>query len=441
MRSEKLLLRTNPAVSKTAARRDSRGRPPRAFTRPRPVRRRSASRCSPHAAPAPRAPRSAPGGKRTGLGRSRLLALRAAAALAALALTVGCAGAARSPYGRGMETRPADVVEQKQAQPEESAAADLVEKLEEQRRAIERASADDGSAESRTAAAAEHASPAGGTTAPGGQEAAAGEPGREQSPAEPPVREGEGAARAGEEPAAAGAPETSPPETAESLEPERERRPAEELTVEYLISLLESRGERSPAEEEAYRRLLGIAESGARPAQGSRAYNLLGQARDAVMEGDMEAAQSLASRALAELRRRTDPSIDRLIFATEVRNYGNADVVEDPSFRPGQQVLVVADLSNFACEPVGSDSAEGGPLYHTRMTQRLAIYAADGSLAWQKSHGPFEYQAEGYVATMFVPRVFRLPQNLKSGEYTLKCEVEDLLAERRDERSVEFEIR
>ena len=139
------------------------------------------------------------------------------------------------------------------------------------------------------------------------------------------------------------------------------------------------------------------------------------------------------------LRRRTDPTIDRLFFAREVRNYGDATVIESARFGPGETVLVVADLSDFACEEVSGSA--GGRLYHTRMTYRLAIYDRDGRLYWQHSEGPFEYQASARISTMFLPKRFRLPAGLSAGQYVIKAEVVDHLAGKQTQASADFAVR
>lgn len=215
----------------------------------------------------------------------------------------------------------------------------------------------------------------------------------------------------------------------------------QELSVAHLISLLEAKEKRTAAEEEAYRRLLGIARTDRYAAgdEGSPAGRLLDAALDALAEGDVEKAQAKTAEALALLRRETDPSIDRLFFAVKVRNYGNADVIENPVFSPGQVVLAVVDLSNFCCLPVEGGSLPGR--YFTKMTLRLAIYDAKGALCWQKADGPREYRAAGYVATMFWPSKFRLPLGLKAGKYTIKAEVIDHLAGRQTQSTAEFTVK
>jgi len=236
-------------------------------------------------------------------------------------------------------------------------------------------------------------------------------------------------------PAAKPAPQPAVRQPAASAAP-ADKSESRELTVDYLLSLLD-KSERTPAEEEAYRRLLGLGGPEENPS--GPVESLLVEAREAAERGDDETAQAKASQALTLLRRLTDPSIDRLFFAREVRNYGNADVVEVTRFSPGEVVLVVADISNFACEEVpGADPPE---LYTTRMTYRLAIYDTRGALHWQHSEGPFEYQASTCISSMFLPKKFRLPAGLKPGEYVVKAELVDHLAGRQTEAAVDFTVR
>ncbi len=210
-----------------------------------------------------------------------------------------------------------------------------------------------------------------------------------------------------------------------------------EYTVDYLVSLLDAK-ERTPAEEEAYRRLLALAGLDT-PARAGSVERLLEQAREAAGRGDDREAQAMAAEALAILRNRTDPTIDRLFFAREVRSYGNAVLVENARFAPSEMVLVVVDLSDFACEEVAGTGADR--LYHTRMTYRLAIYDTDGRLYWQHSEGPFEYQSSSRISTMFLPKKFRLPAGLTAGQYVIKAEIVDHLAGKQTQASADFAVR
>ncbi len=212
-----------------------------------------------------------------------------------------------------------------------------------------------------------------------------------------------------------------------------------ELTVDELIGLLGKKESRTPQEEEAYMRLLGLAAAAEAERPRGPIADLLAQAREALARGEYETAQGHLRQALELLRAETDPHIDRLVFARAVYSYGNAQVIADPQFKAGQLVMVVTDLSDFACLPLSGD---GSPRrYRTKMTHRLAIYDGGGVLYWQESYGPFEYQADGYVATMFLPRKLHLPSNLKAGKYIMKAEVVDDLAGRQTQASVEFSVR
>jgi|GEM_PF-2917390 len=214
--------------------------------------------------------------------------------------------------------------------------------------------------------------------------------------------------------------------------------PQSELTVDGLIAQLEKKEARTPAEDEVYKRLLGVAAPPVPPAGTSDAYTLLGQARDSLLKADYEVARERVFRVLQLVREKTNPVIERVYFATEVRSYGNGDVVSPAEFRRGQRILVVADLSNFACRPVGSTSPP--ELYHTKMTQRLAVYDGAGKLYWQKSYESVEYQSTQYTDTMFIPQIFNLPTSLKSGEYIMKVEIGDLLSGRQTESGVAFTV-
>lgn len=258
--------------------------------------------------------------------------------------------------------------------------------------------------------------------------------------AEPAAEAPAGTAKPPQEEAAAPAPPVVRPEEKKAAAPEVE--PAlekSELSVQYLTALLEARETRTAAEEEAYRRLLGVMPEGAPRSEDTDVYALLGRARDFILKGDHESARRNASEALVTLRRRTDPAIEAVYFASEVLSYGNAARIAAPEFKAGQRVLLVTDLSSFACESVGSASPPA--LYRTRMSQRVAIYDAEGKLVFQRSFDSLEYQSAHYVSTMFIPLKFQLPSNMRPGTYTAKVEVVDEIAGRQNDAGVDFTVR
>jgi hypothetical protein len=219
---------------------------------------------------------------------------------------------------------------------------------------------------------------------------------------------------------------------------------AQELSVQNLLAQLGAKDTRTPGEDEAYKRLLGAGRAAAAPpAEGADEYSFLGDARDALVKNQSDAARAKTKEALKLIRLKADPVIERVAFATDVRNYGDADVVSPAAFAPGQKVLVVTDLSDFACEAVGNGSVAPAQaeLYYTKMSQRLVIYDPKGKLYWQNAYGVFEYQASHYIWTMFIPRIFDLPRDLPAGEYVLKVEISDVLAGRQAESSVKFTVK
>jgi hypothetical protein len=236
--------------------------------------------------------------------------------------------------------------------------------------------------------------------------------------------------------AAEAAPAAPPQADATKTETAAQAQP--ELTAEYLVAQMEAKPSRTPAEEAAYKRLLGIAEGPTPPADGGDSYALLGQARDALLAGNLASARDLAGRAVAALRSKTDPVIDGVYFATAVRNYGNADYISPARFKPGQRVLLVTDLSNFACEAAASGNSP--ERFTTKMTQRVAIYDGSGKLAWQRSFEAQEYQSSHYISTMFIPRIFALPADVAAGQYTIKVEIIDHLSNRQCESGTQFSI-
>jgi hypothetical protein len=215
--------------------------------------------------------------------------------------------------------------------------------------------------------------------------------------------------------------------------------PAVELSSEYLIKELESKPSRTDAEKEALRRLLEIATGPRPPVEGGDIYSALGSARDAIIKADFQTAQSLLLRSLMRLKSRNDPVIESIYFATQVRNYGNADIISPAEFTAGERVLLVTDLSSFTCEP--ADAGEPPRWYRTKMSQHIVIYDSGGKIVWQNSYEAQEYRSAHYVWTMFIPQKFNLPTGLRAGEYITKVEIVDAISNRQTESGTKFTIK
>lgn len=208
--------------------------------------------------------------------------------------------------------------------------------------------------------------------------------------------------------------------------------PAEEVQAETA-------GEAKPAVEEAFELLVQ------EPPDPERAFSLVNGRELREDTGDIKwrLAYAFALARAGESRRaatefeglarrlRHDAGLEvrSLRFVTEVTAFGVYEEDGRQVLHPGDRLMAYAEILGFACEPApGVEEA--------RATWRVSLeveFTLENLLTGEKvaAWGPdtVEHATRSEIHDLHVTRVIGLPDDLAPGEYELKLEVRDALAE------------
>jgi hypothetical protein len=124
-------------------------------------------------------------------------------------------------------------------------------------------------------------------------------------------------------------------------------------------------------------------------------------------------------------------------FCYKINSFGNFDRYERDEFRPGQPVLLYAEIRNFRSEP----ATAGG--YVTRLKSHIEIRRGgpDGQPVEQNSFPSTEDTCRSIRHDYFHSYKIDLPQHLTPGPYALVLTVEDELSRKSATQTVNFLIR
>lgn len=139
-----------------------------------------------------------------------------------------------------------------------------------------------------------------------------------------------------------------------------------------------------------------------------------------------QAQATLAESALLQVR--------NLAFCTRVDGFGVVKPFERLEFSPGQRVLLYAELDHFKSE----STPEG---FHTAFRCHYEIFDTEGRRVAQHQFELTEEHCRNRRRDFFICFDFHLPeQEIYEGRHTLKLTVEDTLANKVGQGSIDFEF-
>jgi len=144
------------------------------------------------------------------------------------------------------------------------------------------------------------------------------------------------------------------------------------------------------------------------------------------------AAMHHAVSAAADLR------IPTLLLCREVRSFGNYEAMPADRFLAGQsnRTIVYCEVENFV-----SRLNDNG-LYETTLATRVELFdAVSGASVWSQEQPAIVDACRRRRTDFFVAQRAVLPATLAEGRYVLKMTVEDTLAGRVSEQTLDLEIR
>lgn len=147
-----------------------------------------------------------------------------------------------------------------------------------------------------------------------------------------------------------------------------------------------------------------------------------------------EAALHLA-KAAAALSDLGPLMVRNLAFCQEVTSFGVIKRCETPEFKPGEQVLIYAELENFKSE----QSTHG---WHTSFEASYQLLDSQGQrVAKEELPLTDEPDCQNRRRDYFVRYFITLPKTIHDGRYTLELTVEDAIARKINQASLELTVK
>jgi len=145
------------------------------------------------------------------------------------------------------------------------------------------------------------------------------------------------------------------------------------------------------------------------------------------------------SEAIDHLRPAADLMVRNLVFCRKINSYGNYETVAATEFRPGEQVLLYAEIENFTTER----TPEGH--HRTRLKSEIELFLKTGG-EYRESIKKFEFRptedvCRNYRRDYFHSYIITLPQRLRLGDYVLKLTVEDHVGNKISTDTVQFTVK
>jgi hypothetical protein len=120
-------------------------------------------------------------------------------------------------------------------------------------------------------------------------------------------------------------------------------------------------------------------------------------------------------------------------FCTEVTSFGVIKPFAKYEFKPGQELLLYAELENFA-----SDPTEKG--YHTAMHSTYQIFDSRGAKVVEQDYAITEEYCRNPRRDYFLRYFVYLPKQISSGNFTLQLTIEDTLGRKAAQAAVPFSV-
>lgn len=138
--------------------------------------------------------------------------------------------------------------------------------------------------------------------------------------------------------------------------------------------------------------------------------------------------------AIRRLQEQADLQIRNVAFCRQIQYFGNYERFPRDEFRPGQEVLLYAEVENFKSEP----TADGQ--YRTLLRSTIEILSPNGDLRKQIDFAATEDLCRNYRRDYFHNYQFTIPDRIPLGPHTLKLTVFDELSGRMVSYTTNFNV-
>ena len=126
--------------------------------------------------------------------------------------------------------------------------------------------------------------------------------------------------------------------------------------------------------------------------------------------------------------------VRNLTFCTEVQSYGVYKKFDKYEFKPGQELLLYAEVENFISE----STARG---YHTALKASYQILDSRGNRVAEQEFPPTEETCQNPRRDFFVRYFVWMPKQIYNGQYTLQLSVEDTTGRKIGQGSIDFNVK
>lgn len=113
---------------------------------------------------------------------------------------------------------------------------------------------------------------------------------------------------------------------------------------------------------------------------------------------------------LRKFRNRMTPSIKKVVFASEVRSFGNYEQIPDADLAPGKPVLIYCEIRNLTAE-----KKDGDYVYDFTVTGNITN-ALGARLSEETKLFSSTFTSSSYCTDIFIAPQIMLPKKIKKGE-------------------------
>ena len=126
--------------------------------------------------------------------------------------------------------------------------------------------------------------------------------------------------------------------------------------------------------------------------------------------------------------------VHNLAFCSEVQGFGSITPFRKAEFSPGQEVLLYAEVENFAVEPTPRG-------FHTSLRSSFQIFDSRGQRVADEELATSEDYCQSPRRDFFFGYRLRLPKQICNGKHTLQLTTEDLKSHKVGQSSIELVIK
>ncbi|MGD0898956.1 MAG: hypothetical protein ABR915_14045 [Thermoguttaceae bacterium] len=142
----------------------------------------------------------------------------------------------------------------------------------------------------------------------------------------------------------------------------------------------------------------------------------------------------ILSEAVARLGESSPLAVRNLAFCTSVQSFGEIRPFKKAEFTPDQEVLLYAEVDNFAAE-----STPKG--FHTSLRSNYQIFDGRGQRVADHEFAPIEEFCQNFRRDFFISYHLRIPKQIYPGRHALQLTVEDLKSRKVGQSTIDFVVK